>query len=105
MSLEYYLYCRKKYYEIVVNLDNILETYDTMYYCIAEYEDLYYENIEKNIEKSFFIEKKEYIIRQINKCNDNINNLCNHEFEEDMIDITPDRSENIVYCKICEYTK
>jgi len=104
MSLEYYLCCRKNYYEIISNLDSILEAYDTIY-CIAECEDLIHEYIEKNREKSFFLEKREYIIKQINKCNDNINNFCNHEFEEDMIDITPDRSQKITYCKICEYTK
>jgi hypothetical protein len=30
---------------------------------------------------------------------------CEHTFVEDVIDITPDRSQNITYCTICEYTK
>ena len=105
MSLEYYLCCRKKYYEIIANLDNILEAYDTIIYCIAKHDNLELEYIQKIKGKTFFIEEREYIIKQRNKCNDVINNLCNHEFEEDMIDITPDRSQRIVYCKICEYTK
>lgn len=38
-------------------------------------------------------------------CDVKIKKLCDHEFEEDMIDIIPDRSQKITYCKICEYTK
>jgi hypothetical protein len=30
---------------------------------------------------------------------------CQHTFVEDVIDITPDKSQNIKYCTICEYTK
>ncbi len=53
MSLEYYLCCRKNYYEIISNLDSILEAYDTIY-CIAECEDLIHEYIKKNREKEMF---------------------------------------------------
>ena len=39
-------------------------------------------------------------------CDNKIIHLCNHDFEKDSIDITPpDKSENIMYCKICGYTK
>ena len=105
MNLEYFLYCKKKYYEIKVNLDNIIETYDSINYRITEQEGLISELCEKTKEKSFFLEKRAYIIKQINNCTNNLNNLCNHEFAEDMIDITPERSEQITYCKICECTK
>lgn len=30
MSLEYYLFCRKKYNDIIINLENILESYEMM---------------------------------------------------------------------------
>jgi hypothetical protein len=30
---------------------------------------------------------------------------CEHTFVEDLIDITPDRSQNIIYCTVCGYTK
>jgi len=105
MNFEYFLYCKKKYYEIKANLDNIIETYDVINYCIAEQGGLISELCEKTKEKSFFVEKRGYIIEKINNCNSNLYNLCDHEFVEDMIDITPERSENITYCKICEYTK
>ena len=29
---------------------------------------------------------------------------CKHEYIEDLIDITPDRSQKITYCKICSCT-
>jgi NMD protein affecting ribosome stability and mRNA decay len=37
-------------------------------------------------------------------CNKKIEQLCKHEFVEDAIDINPDKSQNIRYCSICEYT-
>ena len=30
--------------------------------------------------------------------------ICRHDFVEDEIDITPEKSQRIEYCKICEYT-
>ena len=38
-------------------------------------------------------------------CDEKIFELCEHEFIDDMIDITPDRSEKITYCGCCGYTK
>ena len=35
------------------------------------------------------------------KCDD----TCIHDFVEDWIDIDPDRSQRIVYCRKCEMTK
>ena len=32
------------------------------------------------------------------------NDLCSHKFINDTIDIHPEKSMNITYCKICEYT-
>ena len=61
----------------------------------------------------------EYITEQVNEYEKKIIELeltlehltqfichsCEHTFVEDVIDITPDRSQNITYCTICEYTK
>ena len=30
---------------------------------------------------------------------------CNHEYEKDLIDITPDTSREIEYCTLCGHTK
>ena len=35
----------------------------------------------------------------------NINNTCQHEWTNDLIDITPDTSKHICYCSKCEVTK
>ena len=48
---------------------------------------------------------KENIVKLKYICDKKIQELCPHDFIDDMIDITPDRSEHITYCKICEYTK
>ena len=37
-------------------------------------------------------------------CNDTSLETCVHDFMEDWIDIDPDRSQRIVYCRICEMT-
>ena len=34
-----------------------------------------------------------------------IKNMCNHEWVKDVIDIDPDRSQEICYCVKCEVTK
>jgi hypothetical protein len=39
----------------------------------------------------------------INKKNHN-NSNCLHQFERDLIDINPDKSMEITYCILCEYT-
>jgi len=36
---------------------------------------------------------------------DLINNKCEHEWIDDLIDIDPDRTQNICYCVKCEVTK
>lgn len=35
----------------------------------------------------------------------NIQDTCVHEWIKDLIDIDPDRSQQITYCKHCEVTK
>jgi hypothetical protein len=56
-------------------------------------------HIKKNQEKMAQIELTIKII------NDLICKHCVHRFETDYIDITPERSQRITYCIICEYTK
>lgn len=36
---------------------------------------------------------------------ESINNTCEHEWIDDLIDITPDVSKHICYCSKCEITK
>ena len=108
MSLEYYLICRKTYDKLLYELKNIICIFDEMPVC----HDIDYNIIEIKQEintmqhnKFVFINQRINIERQRNICNDKINLLCEHVFVEDMIDITPDRSINIRYCSVCEYTE
>jgi hypothetical protein len=42
---------------------------------------------------------------ELNNCDNLLYNICEHDFVEDYIDITPDRSDKIIYCSICELSK
>jgi hypothetical protein len=103
MSLEYYLFCRNSYNKIIQELEYIINVFED----IDEFEDEFVDNyIDKNNhkEKTFFIEKMCNIKKISNKCQEKILQLCCHEMVEDSIDISPDESRNIKYCKICDYT-
>ena len=39
------------------------------------------------------------------KINNNLNNICQHEWIYDDIDIGPEKSQRICYCKNCEISK
>ena len=85
MSLQYYIdykkYCTQYLYELQ-------KKYDT-----------------NSIDLLFFSKESEYLKGVKEMCEQKIHKLCNHEFERDLIDIDPDRSKIIEYCKICEYVK
>ena len=42
---------------------------------------------------------------ELEKVNHQIHKLCDHEWVHDLIDIDPDRSKSICYCKCCYMTK
>ena len=48
---------------------------------------------------------KSKLLLNANIIEDKINNICNHEWIDDYIDIDPDRSQKITYCRLCEATK
>ncbi len=53
------------------------------------------------------IDKQEQneLYREIyNKLETYINTYCDHDFIDDTIDIDPDKSKSISYCKNCSYT-
>lgn len=51
---------------------------------------------------SSVIETRKNLLRRITQ---QIQLTCKHEWETDLIDIDPDNSQTIVYCKICEKLK
>ena len=108
MSLEYYLYCRKSYDKILQQLDYIIDTYedinDTTYFEEnLEKEDIELFDTEQN--KNFFIERKKHIENLRSICNSKVLELCCHQIVEDDIDITPERSQRIRYCDVCNFTE
>jgi hypothetical protein len=88
MSLEYYLFYKNHYEDSIRDLDNTINSST------------------EPMNAFFLLERKHYITELKEICDKKILELsCNHEFEDDMIDINPERSQNITYCKICGYTK
>ena len=107
MSVDYYLFCRNSYDKIIRELQYIIDILEE----IDEYTQQ--EEVQTNLDiilsnesnnKLFFNSRKQYIQVLRSVCNKKIEELCNHNFITDTIDITPDRSQNIRYCSICEYT-
>lgn len=100
-KLDYFLFLKKKYMNILHNLKEIHDTYlEIILSEITHGKYLEYEINAKNKCKKQ-IDDVEYYIKQIEaKIQDN----CKHNFVEDDIDITPDTSRKIKYCSICEYT-
>jgi hypothetical protein len=108
MSLDYYLYCRKEYDDIINYLHEIISKYELISDITTsenDLEDTYYELFKPEHNKIFFIDRLRHIKHLKKLCDWKIEELCRHEFVEDLIDITPDESKHITYCKICEYTK
>jgi hypothetical protein len=115
MSLEYYLLCKKNFDSIISNLTEIIEKYENIFSYTDQLDmvdDLNMKFSEYLFDKFQPIDSKEQFKIRLNYakycrtyCYRKAQQACSHEFVTDMIDITPDRSENITYCSICEYTK
>ena len=102
MSLHYFLSCKRNYIKIIQKLEYIIETLDDIdYLTISEFSDICYP---KN-NKAFFTEKIKHFQDLINNCNNELDHLCCHNFIDDVIDITPERSQSITYCTICDIVK
>ena len=86
---------------------------------IKIFQDLNQDNVDNNFFTKqeilqnlfFFTNKKERVERilELNTQSDNQNtpvfdSCCIHEFVNDYIDLTPEKSERIVYCKFCFLT-
>jgi hypothetical protein len=100
-KFNYFLFLKKKYTNILRNLQEIHETYlEIILSEITHGKYLEYEINAKNKCKKQ-IDDIQYYIERIEK---EMQNSCNHNFVDDEIDITPDNSKKIKYCSICEYT-
>ena len=87
MSLNNYINCKKACIQLINELKDELDI------STSTAKDLF-----------FFAQKHTYLTSLKEECEKKIQELCNHEFETDLVDIDPDKSSTIQYCKICEYT-
>ena len=102
MSLNYFLSCKRNYVKIIQKLEYIIETLDDInYISICELQD---DCLEKD-NKVFFTDKIKYFQDLVNDCNNYLDQLCCHNYVDDVIDIAPERSQSITYCTICEIMK
>ena len=97
MDVQNFLFLKKKYTSILRYLNEIMNEYDNLQSCINENHLIDKCNKYKNE-----INELKYLINNINY---QLGQLCEHEYEEDEIDVSPDKSIKIEYCKICEYSK
>ena len=106
MSINYFFSSKKKLETILPHLNEIKLMYSEMY--LENYENYkndfikrrYIQNLITDYEAK--ISEVEMEIEHFQKI---ICSNCEHTFVEDMIDITPDKSQRITYCTKCEYTK
>ena len=108
MSLEYYLLCKKNFDSIIANLTEIIENYENIFSYTNELDMV---NSECLLDKFQPIDSKEQFKIRLNYANycrtyccRKAQQSCSHEYVTDMIDINPERSQNITFCRICEYT-
>jgi hypothetical protein len=112
MSINYYLFCRESYNRVINSLEDIINIFEEMEKHTQEEDTQEKQSnfksdtilLNESHNKLFFSSKKQDIQVLKNICDKNILELCKHTFIEDTIDITPDKSQNIRYCSICEYT-
>ena len=108
MSLEYYIFCRDKYEEIILNLENIIENYNIIIDVTNSEENLeqnHYNIFQPETNQNFFMNRLTHMKQFQKICDNKIKKLCVHNFINDTIDINPERSDNITYCQYCGLTK
>lgn len=109
MSTDYFLFLLKKHKKIVSHLSEINNIYENL----LELTNNYDENKVYNKEYNAFFKKcnshyQSEILDAKYQCEfikHNLQCCCSHMFVKDLIDIDLDRSKEIEYCSVCEYTK
>jgi hypothetical protein len=117
MSLDYLLnmksendYMRAYLKEINNNYTKMKE--ETLFYLIdtSINTNLEYSQYNKNIsEINELLNQQSEFIKQVTLLNEKLNlkitSLCKHDWVIDSIDIDPDMSKTIEYCKICQHSR
>lgn len=95
---------KKKYNQIIFSLNDIINVYEEIIEKSNGIQNIINVLYLKTL-KDDYISKKDLLIYEKNNILNNIQNLCEHDFIDDTIDIDPDRSKTITYCIICGFTK
>ena len=104
-NIKFFLSSKNKYEIIINNIEDIINKCNEIEEFIILYELNAHEvltNIKKY--KKEYTNKLESFIKYKISCEEQIKVICNHNYVEDYIDITPDYSKKIKYCKNCECT-
>ena len=108
---------REKYNSILVHLREIVDTYDEIIgnpeLLLTLHSDLLtntelltrIDSVQIIEQRKYYMTQIAHIIKTIKNVTIDIQTNCVHEFVNDSIDIDCERSQNITYCTICEYTK
>ena len=100
----YNLTIKKNYEKIKHNLENIIDSYNEINYISSSNNNSSF-NFDINHDLTDYKKKLENVHLMIKIINNLLYITCKHNFVEDTIDITPDKSKTIVYCTICECNK
>jgi len=107
IDIETYKKCKSKYEFIQTNLQEIidmcLELENLLTDSSADPEDVNFLNLGPF--KDLIKLDHQQIRSKHEKICKKIYNNCQHEFVKDLVDITPDKSQHISYCKFCEMTE
>ena len=106
MDINYFLLCKNRYDKIIDSLDNIIENNDDINFLTDKYipEEIITTHVmfTKPINNNLFLQQKLYVQYLKSECLKQIYLLCEHEFIDDTIDIDPDTTKTIRYCRFCE---
>jgi hypothetical protein len=108
MDVLFYLSLKKSYEKIKNNLENIIYSYNEINYISTSNKSFNNKpsvSFEINDDLINYKKKLENICLTIKIINNLLFINCDHNFIEDTIDITPDKSKSIIYCSICECSK
>ena len=94
------IFLKNKYQNILNNINEIIYTYN----------EIKTANIQNNLndtiteEIQYYEAKYKELSNSILYINSIITKECQHNYIDDVIDITPELSQRITYCTLCEHT-
>jgi hypothetical protein len=94
------LFLKKKYQNILNNINEIIYTYNEIK--SANIQNKLNDDLTKEIQ--YYEEKYKELSNSILYINSIIYKECQHNYIDDVIDITPELSQRITYCTLCEHT-